>query len=64
MKRIGIDVDDKDHARVKRAALRQNQTIANYIRLLLGLPLGKQGERKDLHSNGLRKKIKKVAETS
>lgn len=58
MKRIVIEVKDADHARIKRLAQRQNQTIANLFRAFVGIAPQQQGARNDLNGKGLRVKNK------
>jgi hypothetical protein len=58
MKRIVIDVQDADHARIKKLAQAQGQTVANLFRAFVGIPPERQGERKDLNNKHLRKKSK------
>ena len=53
MKRLIIEVQDKQHAALKRKCARLGITIANYFRQQEGWPLEQQGARKDLQSKKL-----------
>ena len=48
MKRIVIDVSDKQHAEAKRRAFREGQTVANLFRAFMRWPMEAQGMRRDL----------------